>query len=125
VSEDGGETWVDLPAVVNEPLEVYVNGIRQEPYVDYELVDRAIVFSRSLEQEGRLGLLRWFSMLLGIAGTYRKHETVDVVYERDGRRLVETGLKPRATEELQHHRLMFPATRTSCRVECHAVSRSS
>jgi len=98
VSEDGGETWVDLPAVVNEPLEVYVNGIRQEPYVDYELVDRAIVFSRSLEQEGRLGLLRWFSMLLGIAGTYRKHETVDVVYERDGRRLVETGLKPRATD---------------------------
>jgi hypothetical protein len=27
-------------------------------------------------------------MLLGIAGTYRKHETVDVVYEVDGRRTV-------------------------------------
>ncbi len=33
-------------------------------------------------------------MLLGIAGTYRKHETVDIAYERDGQRLVETGLHP-------------------------------
>jgi hypothetical protein len=33
-------------------------------------------------------------MWLGIAGTYRKNETVDVVYEADGRREVETGLKP-------------------------------
>jgi hypothetical protein len=29
-------------------------------------------------------------MLLGIAGTYRKHETVDVIYEEDGRRTVAT-----------------------------------
>jgi len=29
-------------------------------------------------------------MLLGVAGTYRKHENVDVVYERDGRRTVAT-----------------------------------
>ena len=27
-------------------------------------------------------------MLLGVAGTYRKHETVDVVYEEGGRRTV-------------------------------------
>jgi hypothetical protein len=33
-------------------------------------------------------------MWLGIAGTYRKHETVDVVYESGGRREVETGLEP-------------------------------
>ena len=32
-------------------------------------------------------------MWLGIAGTYRKSETVDVAYESDGRRMVETGLK--------------------------------
>ena len=29
-------------------------------------------------------------MLLGIAGTYRKHENVDVVYEVAGRRTVAT-----------------------------------
>jgi hypothetical protein len=27
-------------------------------------------------------------MLLGVAGTYRNHETVDVVYEEAGRRTV-------------------------------------
>jgi hypothetical protein len=29
-------------------------------------------------------------MLLGVAGTYRKHETVDVIYEVNGRRTVAT-----------------------------------
>jgi hypothetical protein len=33
-------------------------------------------------------------MFLGVAGTYRRHDTVDVVYERDGKRVVATGLKP-------------------------------
>ena len=28
-------------------------------------------------------------------GSYRKHDSVDVIYERDGRRLVATGLQPR------------------------------
>ena len=73
---------------------MYVNGVLQQEGEDYEVVGRALAFSRSLEQEGSLGPLRWLSMLLGIAGTYRKHETVDIAYERDGRRLVETGLRP-------------------------------
>jgi hypothetical protein len=57
------------------------------------LEDRALVFSRPLAEEGKLGFWRWASMWLGIAGTYRKHETVDVVYSSGGRRMVETGLK--------------------------------
>lgn len=90
------EAWVDLPLHVEEPFEVYINGVHQEPGEDYELVGRALVFSRLLSHEGRLGAMRWLSMLLGVAGTYRKHENVDVAYERDGKRLVETGLKPRS-----------------------------
>ena len=31
---------------------------------------------------------RWLSMLLGVAGTYRKHENVDVIYEAGGHRTV-------------------------------------
>jgi hypothetical protein len=31
-------------------------------------------------------------MLLGIAGTYRKNDSVDVVYTVEGRRVVATGL---------------------------------
>jgi hypothetical protein len=51
-------------------------------------VGAELIFRRALAQEGRLGPIRWLSMLLGVAGTYRKHETVDVVYEVDGRRTV-------------------------------------
>jgi hypothetical protein len=67
---------------------VYVNGVRQEPGRDFDRVGDQLVFRRALAQEGHLGPIRWLSMLLGVAGTYRKHETVDVVYESDGRRTV-------------------------------------
>ena len=43
-------------------------------------------------REGRLGLLRWASMFFGVAGTYRKNDSVDVVYEAGGRRAVASGL---------------------------------
>jgi hypothetical protein len=89
---------VDLPAYVPEDFEVYVGGVRQTRGVDYELEGRSVVFPRPIEQEGRLGFWRWASMWLGIAGTYRKHETVDIVYEIGGRREVETGLTPVPTE---------------------------
>jgi hypothetical protein len=31
-------------------------------------------------------------MFFGVAGTYRKNDSVDVVYEADGRRVVASGL---------------------------------
>jgi hypothetical protein len=67
---------------------VYVNGVRQEPGRDFDRIGDELVFRRELAQEGRLGAMRWLSMLLGIAGTYRKHESVDVLYESGGRREV-------------------------------------
>ena len=65
-----------------------MNGVRQEPGRDFDRIVDELVFRRQLAQEGRLGAMRWLSMLLGIAGTYRKHETVDVIYETNGRRTV-------------------------------------
>jgi hypothetical protein len=87
---------VELPPDVPEEFDVFVNGVPQALGRDYRVQGRTLVFSRRLAQEGRLGLLRWTSMFLGVAGTYRKHDTVDVVYERDGRRVVATGLRPEA-----------------------------
>jgi hypothetical protein len=81
---------VELPAAVGDRYEVYVNGVRQEPGRDFDRIGDTLVFRRTLAQEGRLGPMRWLSMLLGIAGTYRKHETVDVVYDVGGRRNVAT-----------------------------------
>lgn len=91
-----GESRVELPGDVPEQFEVFVNGVAQQLGRDYRVQGRTLVFTRSLAQEGRLGALRWASMFLGVAGTYRKHDTVDVVYERDGRRVVATGLRPEA-----------------------------
>jgi hypothetical protein len=88
------ESRVELPDDVPEEFDVFVNGVRQELGRDYHVQGRTLVFSRPLAQEGKLGAMRWTSMFLGVAGTYRKHDTVDVVYKRDGRRMVATGLRP-------------------------------
>ena len=82
------QSRVHLPTGVGDSYEVYVNGVRQEPGRDFDRLGDELVFRRELAQEGRLGPIRWLSMLLGVAGTYRKHETVDVVYEEGGRRTV-------------------------------------
>ncbi len=89
---------VDLPPHVAGEFEVFVNGVKQTPGVDYEVAGRSLVFPRPIAQEGRLGFWRWLWMWLGVAGSYRKHETVDVVYELGGRRQVATGLEPQPFE---------------------------
>ena len=79
-------TRFELPRGVGDDYEVYVNGVRQHPGSDFDRIGDELVFRRRLAREGRLGAVRWASMLLGIAGTYRKHETVDVVYDAGGSR---------------------------------------
>jgi hypothetical protein len=69
-----------------------VNGVRQEPGRDYRREGDELVFDRSLAREGRLGFWRWLSIFLGVAGTYRQNDSVDVVYEAGGRRVVATAL---------------------------------
>jgi len=86
------ETKVQLPAGLEAPFEVFVNGVRQREGSDFVRRGDELVFSRPLAQEGRLGFWRWSSLFLGVAGTYRKHESVDLVYEVDGRKIVRTGL---------------------------------
>lgn len=84
---------VQLPPHVTEPFEVYVNGVLQRPGADFRRVGDDLVFDRNLAAEGRLGFWRWTSMLLGVAGTYRRNDAVDVVYRAGGRRQVATGLR--------------------------------
>lgn len=85
------ERWrVELPPTVRPPFEVFVNGVLQSAGEDYELSadEEALLFERTLEQEGRLGFWRWFLGAWGI-GTYRRHHVVDVRYtSEDGRTLV-------------------------------------
>ncbi len=88
------ESWIDLPAYIETPLEVYVNGIAQQPGTDFELVERALIFPRELIPEVKMSRRQWALVTFGI-GNYKKHDSVDVIYEKDGRRLVATGLRPR------------------------------
>jgi hypothetical protein len=92
------DTRVDLPDDVTCPYEVFVNGVRQQRGDDYEQVNRSIFFTRELKQEGSLGFLRWTSIFLGIAGTYRPDDWVDVVCEVDGHRSLKTRLAVAAIE---------------------------
>ncbi len=81
---------MELPEQVTGSFEVFVNGVPQVEGVDYQRIGRLLVFQQELAEEGRLGFWRWLSLFLGVAGTYRKNDTVDVVFTRDGRRTVVT-----------------------------------
>ena len=79
---------VQLPPDATGPFEVFVNGVQQVPGTDFDQQGRMLVFRRELLREGRLGFWRWLSMFLGVAGTYRRNDAVDIVYTRDGSRTV-------------------------------------
>jgi hypothetical protein len=74
---------VRLPRGAEPPIAVYVNGVRQTEGEDYRIRAGEIVFSRPIVKE-QVGGMRYLAMFLGLFGTYRKHETVDVEYRVGG-----------------------------------------
>jgi len=85
-------TRVRLPADVVRPFQVFVNGVQQKESTDFRVEGRTLVFERELKSEGQLGFWRWLSMSIGIAGTYRQNDSVDVAYHRGGKPVVATKL---------------------------------
>ena len=83
-----------MPAYVTRPFEVFLNGVPQAEGSDYEHVGSSLVFPRQLAREGKLGFWRWLRMGLGVAGSYRQNDSVDVVFAADGRRIVKALLVP-------------------------------
>ena len=73
-----------LPRGAERPITVYVNGVEQAEGSDYRVRGREIAFSRPIIKEEKLSGIRWLSMVIGVVGTYRKHETVDIEYRRSG-----------------------------------------
>jgi hypothetical protein len=88
----GTEARVEIPPHVTGDIEVFLNGVPQVEGRDFRREGRTLIFDRPLAREGRLGAIRWLSMLAGVAGTYRQNDSVDVVYDSDGKRLVATNL---------------------------------
>jgi len=83
---------ITVPAEVAEPFEVYLNGVRQQAGRDFRVEGNSLIFERPLAREGRLGFWRWLSLFLGVAGTYRQNDSVDIVYQAGGRRAVASAL---------------------------------
>jgi hypothetical protein len=75
---------IKLPAGAEAPYTVFVNGIEQREGSDYNVRSGEIVFTRQLVKE-KVGTGRWLAMYLGLFGTYRKNETVDLQYHRSGK----------------------------------------
>jgi len=73
-----------LPPGAEAPYTVFVNGIEQREGVDYDVRPEEIVFRRQIIKE-RIGKGRWLAMYLGLFGTYRKNETVDIQFQRGGK----------------------------------------
>jgi hypothetical protein len=91
-------TRVELPAGVQRPYDVFVNGVLQAEGTDYEAIGSTLVFERAFARERKLGPVRWALLFLGVWSSYRHHDTIDVVYTLDGRRAV-ASLTPAGGEE--------------------------
>jgi hypothetical protein len=74
---------VKLPAGAEPPYTVFINGIEQSPAV-YRIEGGEIVFDRPIVKE-KVGTGRWLAMYLGLFGTYRKNETIDLQFNRKGK----------------------------------------
>jgi len=75
---------VKLPAGAEGPYTVFINGVEQREGSDYDLRAGEIVFRRQIVKE-KVGTGRWLAMYLGLFGTYRKNETIDLQFHRQGK----------------------------------------
>jgi hypothetical protein len=80
---------VKLPAGAEPPFTVFINGIEQ-PKQSYRIEASEIVFDRPTE---KVGTGRWLAMYLGLFGTYRKDETIDLQFSKGGKVELRSDLK--------------------------------
>ena len=74
---------VRLPAGAEPPFTVFINGVEQGKE-SYRIEGGEIVFGRPIVKE-KVGTSRWLAMYLGLWGTYRKNETIDLQFSRKGK----------------------------------------
>ena len=75
---------VPMPAGAEPPYTVYINGVEQKEGEDFTVEDRELHFTRPIVKE-KMGTSRWLAMYLGLWGTYRKDEKVDLQFTRNGK----------------------------------------
>ena len=75
---------VRMPPGAEPPFTVFINGIEQSEGTDYSVEGRELHFTRPIIKE-EIGTSRWLAMYLGLWGTYRKDEKVDLQFHRGGK----------------------------------------
>lgn len=75
---------VRIPNGAEEPLSVFINGVEQREGVDYEIDGNEVRFVKPIIKE-EIGTGRWLAMYLGLFGTYRKDEKVDLQFKHQGK----------------------------------------
>lgn len=83
---------VPLPEGAGRIVQVFLNSVPQRDGQDYRREGDELLFAAEIRREGKLGFWRWTSIFIGIAGTYRQDDSVDVMYEREGKRLLASKL---------------------------------
>ncbi len=83
---------VPLPEGAGPILAVFLNSLSQVEGTDYVREGDELLFKAEIRREGKLGFWRWTLMFIGIAGTYRQDDSVDVLFDRDGKRMLASKL---------------------------------
>ncbi len=88
---------IELPADIGGDYEVYLNGVLQQPYLDFDVEGRVIIFNQPLRKD-RISGWRWFLGAWGV-GTYRQNDTIDIRYTVDGQPRVAHGLEAKLVRD--------------------------
>ncbi len=75
---------VRIPMGAEPPFTVFINGVEQAEGADYQVEGSEIAFDRPIVKE-KIGTSRWLAMYLGLFGTYRKNETIDLQFSKGGK----------------------------------------
>jgi hypothetical protein len=72
-----------LPRGAQEPIRVHINGVEQPRGEVWDVRQGEIVFARQIIKES-VSRGRWMAMYLGLFGSYRLNEAVDIEYSLGG-----------------------------------------
>ncbi len=72
-----------LPRGAREPIRVHINGVEQPRGEVWDVRQGEIVFARPIIKES-VSRGRWMAMYLGLFGSYRLNEAVDIEYSLGG-----------------------------------------
>jgi hypothetical protein len=72
-----------LPRGAQEPIRVHINGVEQPRGEVWDVRGEVVVFTRPIIKE-RVSTGRWIAMYLGLFGSYKKNEQVDIEYSLGG-----------------------------------------